>query len=180
MQTTFARPRSLTCICFVVLFGLVACQKRNSGFVMVRADHTVTALSAYPLAAEPSRVGTYPTETKSRAGYFYDNVLEYRVWLNPQRGAARLNGDEDYFVAFAQYEPAEAFSKTTAGAEKPLVLVRQREWIDEPTPGTFHAETGERITEWRVKWLAGSKRGPSSISNFLAHPKSAPAETEQD
>jgi hypothetical protein len=71
-----------------------------------------------------------------------------------------------------------AFSRATIGAEAPIVLVHQREWIAEPTPGTFHAEKGERITEWRVKWLAGDKRGPNSISNFLAHPKSA--QKEQD
>lgn len=59
-----------------------------------------------------------------------------------QRGAARLNGEKDYFVAFAQYERATAFSQATAGSEKPIVLVRQREWIAEPTPGTFHAEKG--------------------------------------
>jgi hypothetical protein len=127
---------------------------------------------------EPNRVGTYSSDTKSGAGYFYDDVLEYRVWLHPERGAARLNGEKDYFVAFAQYEPAEAFCRATAGAEKPIVLVRQREWIDEPTPGTFHAKKGERTTEWRVKWLAGSKRGPNTISDFLAHPKSAPTEKE--
>jgi len=56
--------------------------------------------------------------------------------------------------------------------------VRQREWIAEPTPETFHPEKGERLTEWRVKWLAGNHRGPNTISNFLAHPKSAPREEE--
>jgi len=145
---------------------------------MVRADRTVTPGSAYPVAVEPNRVGTYPPEAKSGAGYFYDDVLEYRVWLNPEHGAARLNGDKDYFVAFAQYETAEAFSRATAGTEEPIVLVRQREWIAEPTPGTFHAEKGERVTEWRVKWLAGNKRGPGTIRNFLAHPKSARKEDE--
>ena len=147
---------------------------------MVRADRTITSGSAYPVAVEPNLVGTYPAETKSGAGYFYDDVLEYRVWLHPENGAARLNGEADYFAAFAQYEPADAFSTITAGAEKPIVLVRQREWIAEPTPGTFHAERGERITEWRVKWLAGNKREPSTINNFLAHPKSAPEEKEND
>jgi len=180
MRTSFARLHLLTVISFAVLLVFVACEKRCKGFIIVRADRTITPGSAYPVAVEPNRVGTYPANTKSGAGYFYDDVLECRVWLNPERGAAHLNGDEDYFVSFAQYEPAEAFSKATAGAEKPLVLVRQREWIAEPTPGTFHAEKGERITEWRVKWLAQSKREPNSISNFLVHPKSAPAETEEE
>lgn len=145
---------------------------------MLRADRMITPPSAYPIAVDPNRVGTYPPDTKSGAGYFYDEVLEYRVWLHPDRGAAPLNGDEDYFVAFAQYERAEGFSKSTNGAEEPIVLVRQLEWIDEPIPGQFHAEKTERITEWRVKWLAGGKRGPETINNFLAHPKPAPKEEQ--
>jgi hypothetical protein len=29
-------------------------------------------------------------------------------------------------------------------------------------------EKAERITEWQVKWLSGTKRGPTSIPDFLA------------
>jgi hypothetical protein len=64
---------------------------------------------------------------KSGADYFYDNELEYRVWLNPANGAEPLNGKSDYFVAFAQYETANEFSKKAPSAEAPLVLVRQLE-----------------------------------------------------
>jgi putative acetyltransferase len=49
----------------------------------VRADHSVSPTSAYPLAIDLTRVGKYPSETKSGAGYFYDDVLEYRVWFYP-------------------------------------------------------------------------------------------------
>ena len=66
---------------------------------------------------------------------------------------------------------AEEFSKSSAGPEEPIVLVCQREWIDEPTPGHFHAKATERITEWRVKWLAGIKRGTDTVRDFVAHPK---------
>jgi putative acetyltransferase len=157
---------------------LAACHQQSSGFVMLRADRTVSPVSAYPVAVDASKVGTYPPDTKSGAGYFYDDVIEYRVWLHPDNGAAPLNGNKESCVAFAQYERAEAFSKSTAGAEEPIVLVRQREWIDEPTRGQFHVDRTERITEWRVKWLAGNKRGADTISKFLAHPKPAPKEEE--
>lgn len=178
MRNFLARTNPLLFVPLAVLLIAVACQKRNSGFVALRADRKVTPGSAYPVAVEPSRVGTYPPEAESGAGYFYDDVLEYRVWLNPERGAVPLNGEKDYFVAFAQYEPAKAFSTATAGAEEPIVLVRQLEWIAEPTAGTFYAEKGQRVAEWQVKWLAGNKRGPNTISDFLAHPKSAPKEEE--
>ncbi len=82
--------------------------------------------------------------------------------------APRLSGGSDYFAAFAQYESALAYSELHAGAEEPLVLVRQRESIDEPTPGTFVWDKNERITEWQVPWLEGTKRGPKSIAEFLA------------
>jgi putative acetyltransferase len=139
----------------------------------VRADHSISKPSAYPHAIDNQQVGKYPPEAKSGAGYFYDDVLEYRVWFHPEHGAEPLNGNDDYFVAFAQYEKAEELSKSTKGAEEPLVLVRQLEWIDEPEPGHYVAEKGNRITEWKVRWLQGSKRAPDSIGEFLKHPKPA-------
>jgi len=161
---------------FVVFFALVyfgGCGANKQHFVCVRVDRSVFKPSAYPLAVDNVQVGKYAPESKSGAGYFYDEVLEYRVWFHPERGAEPLNGKEDYYVAFAQYEKAEELSKSSKGAEEPLVLVRQYEWVDEPEPSHYLAEKGNRITEWQVKWLDGNKRTPDSISEFLKHPKSA-------
>ncbi|HSE32038.1 MAG TPA: hypothetical protein VLA93_10740 [Pyrinomonadaceae bacterium] len=36
------------------------------------------------------------------------------------------------------------------------VLTLQKEWIDERTPGVFVPYREERVTEWRVEWLASS------------------------
>jgi hypothetical protein len=88
-----------------------------------------------------------------------------------------LNGTQDYYVAFAQYEKAVELSKSKKGAEEPLVLVRQNEWINEPKPGHYVPEKGNRITEWQIKWLYGSKRTPVSISEFMKHP--VPAEKSE-
>jgi hypothetical protein len=147
--------------------------KPHSSFVAIRAERGISGSSEYPLAVDPNQVGSFPPDTKSGAGYFYDEVLEYRVWLHPDNGARPLNGDHDYFVAFAQYEPADAFSRTTPGAEPALVLVRQFEWISEPEHGRFIPEKGERITEWQVRWLKGHKRTPASITEFLKSPYEA-------
>lgn len=154
---------------------LVACNRAKppSPFISVRSDRTISGRSAYPLAVDPTRIGTYPANAGSGAGYFYDDVLEYRVWLNPENGAAPVNGTTDYFVAFAEYEVAEAFAKNTTGAEQPIVLVRQREWISEPEHGHFIPEKGERITEWQVPWLSKNKRTAESIKEFMMHPKEA-------
>jgi hypothetical protein len=116
--------------------------------------------SEYPVPADLHRVGDYPRRTESGGGYFYDEVLEYRVWVRPQEGS-------DHFHAFATYEEALAFSHEVQGAEEPLVLIRQLQWIDEPEPGRFLPMKGERLTEWPVKSLAGSLRGPTSIEEFL-------------
>lgn len=157
------------CLMVSAMFLAFGCKGHDAPFILVRADHQLSGPSSYPVAIDLGRVGTYPPETKSGAGYFYDDVLEYRVWLHPDKGAERLNGDDDYFVAFAQYERADAFSKKTAGAEEPLVLVRQLEWIDEPEPGHYIPRKGVRVTEWQVKWLAGDKRKPQSIQEFIKH-----------
>lgn len=115
--------------------------------------------SSHPVAVDASKVGTYPALTKSGAGFFYDEVLEYRVWIQP-------DGD-DYFRAFATYEEAKDFAQHTKGAEDPLVLVLQHEHVDEPKPGVYEHIKGDRITEWQVEWLEKSKRGQNSIPEFL-------------
>ena len=124
-----------------------------------------TPTSRYPLTVDVNKVGTYPALTKSGGGYFYDDVLEYRVWINPPEGG------DDYYKPFAIYEEAEAFSKKTAGAEQPLVLVLQKEWIEEPRPGVFVPHKEARITEWQVAWLEKDKRTPGAIERFLEEQK---------
>jgi hypothetical protein len=167
-------------ILLVVSIFYLAARRNSSPFVMVHADRDISGPSAYPLPVDPNLVGTYSSQTKSGAGYFYDEVLEYRVWLNPDRGADSLNGNKDYFEAFAQYEKAKKFSDSAKGAEQPLALVLQREWIGESEPGKFLPESGERITEWRVKWLAGNHRNADSIQEFMKHPRQAEHETDDN
>jgi hypothetical protein len=132
-----------------------ACRDDRAHFIMAQVDRKIFGSSAYPLALDPRLVGTYPSETKSGAGYFYDDVLEYRGWLHPERGALPLNGSHDYFWAFA---------------------IRQLESINEPEPNHYVHVKEPRITEWQVRWLAGNKRTATSIEDFLRHPH--PAETE--
>ena len=160
---------------FVVALLSFGCKRyeRGTEFIVTRIDRQITGNSKLPVAIDPARVGTYPSLTKSGSGYFYDDLLEYRVWLHPERGAEPLNGDDDYFAAFAQFEPAEEFSKRSSGAEPPLALVRQLEWIDEPKPGQYIPLKGTRITEWQVTWLKDNKRTERSIEEFLKHPKNA-------
>ena len=143
--------RSLSLFIAVGLMVLIwACTDRQS---------QPTPTSAYPVAVDLNKVGKYPALTKSGAGYVYDEVLEYRVWIHP--------GGDDYHHAFATYEEAEKFSARRDRAEEPLVLVLQREYINEPEPGKYVHVKADRITEWRVEWLAGSKRGPDTIPDFL-------------
>jgi hypothetical protein len=114
-------------------------------------DSSVSGSSAYPWATDPEQVGTYSVLRKSGAGYFYDDVLEYRVCFYPE------GGGDDRCAAFAEYEQALAFSKARPRAEEPLVLVRQREWINEPQPSRFIPENGEPITQMAGA-LAGKKQ----------------------
>jgi hypothetical protein len=113
-------------------------------------------------------VGEYDWFCHSGGGYFYDEVLEYRVWCHPEMGAPDEFDGDDYCNAFETYEEALAFSESTTGAEKPLVLVKQLEHINEPEAGVFIHVKEVRVTEWQVKWLEHSKRGADSIIQFLA------------
>lgn len=122
----------------------------------------------YPNSINKNMVGEYPASTKSGGGYFYDQVLEYRVWCRPWQGAPDEFDGEIYYYAFHTYEEALEFSSNTEGSEKPLVLVKQLEWIDEPEIGKFIHKTGERVTEWVVEWLVGSKRQENTIADFIA------------
>ncbi|HSJ04307.1 MAG TPA: hypothetical protein VK956_17705 [Verrucomicrobium sp.] len=120
-------------------------------------DLRVQGDSEYPLAVDISRVGYYPARVHSGGGYIYDDVLEYRVWLHPERGAVPRAGEGDYFLAFAQYELALEFAMSEAGAEAPLVLVRQLKHLNEPEPGVLEMVEGERLTEWQVEWIAEAR-----------------------
>jgi hypothetical protein len=125
-------------------------------------------VSQYPKAINPNMVGEYPALAKSGGGYFYDEVLEYRVWCHPEQGALDEFDGDDYFFVFETYEEALVFSEDRAGAEQPLVLLRQLEHINEPEEGMFVHIKEERITEWQVPWLENAKREHDSISEFLA------------
>jgi hypothetical protein len=98
----------------------------------------------------------------SGGGYVWDEVLEYRVWIHPE------SGDNDYYYAFATYPQALAFSKRTAGAEEPLALIRQRQYISETKPGEFVHVKKARLTEWPVNFLSRPRRTPRTIPGFMS------------
>jgi hypothetical protein len=122
----------------------------------------------YPDVLDPSLVGTYPAAAKSGGGYVWDAVLEYRVWCHPERGAADEANGSDYYYAFASYAEALVFSESTEGADEPLALVLQEEYIDEPVAGQYIHVKERRVTEWPVTFLARPRRTERTIPDFLA------------
>ena len=126
------------------------------------------ALPPYPTAVDPTRVGTYPAEAFAGGGYVWDEVLEYRVWCHPENGAEDLYDGNDYFQAFVTYPEALAYAEATSGAEAPLALIRQLEYIDESEPGEYVHVEAERITEWPAEFLQRPRRDATTIPNFLA------------
>jgi len=78
-----------------------------------------------------------------------------------------MRGD-DYYYPFATYAEALAFSQSTAGAEAPLALIRQREYIAEPNPGEYLHVKQERIAEWPVEFLSRPRRTQNTIPDFLS------------
>jgi len=122
----------------------------------------------YPDVVDPALVGTYSPVAKAGGGFVWDDVLEYRVWCHPERGASDLEDGNDYYYAFATYSEALAFSQSTQGAEEPLALVRQLEYIEELNPGEYRHVKEVRITEWPVEFLHRPRRTPNTISDFLS------------
>lgn len=112
-------------------------------------------------------VGEYDAMAYAGGGYFYDEVLEYRVWCYPLEGAEDVFEGEDYFYAFPDYEEALEFSKLERGRQNPIALIRQFEWINEYEPGKYRHERGERIAEWDADNLKGRFRTPESIDHKL-------------
>jgi putative acetyltransferase len=94
--------------------------------------------------------------------------LEYRVWCHPERGAPDKEHGNDYYYAFASYPDALRFSKKFKGAERPLALILQKEYIAEPAPGQYAHVKRRRITEWPVVFLARPRRTKNTIPDFLS------------
>jgi len=122
----------------------------------------------YPQVLDPSKVGSYPALAKAGGGFVWDAVLEYRVWCHPERGAPDEADGSDYYFAFDTYEDAEAFALANKGAEEPLALVLQREYISEPETGRYEWVREERITEWPVAFLSRPQRDELTIPEFFA------------
>ena len=112
--------------------------------------------SSHP-AQDPALVGSYPASAKAGGGYVWDAVLEYRVWCHPERGAPDV-----------AYEDALTFSQETPGAEEPLALIVQEEYIDEPEPGKYVHVKERRVAEWPVSFLSRPRRTPWTILDFMA------------
>jgi len=126
-------------------------------------------MSKYPDAVDPSKVGEYSAVAGAGGGYVWDEVLEYRVWCHPK------DGSDDYYYAYSSHaEACEAFDRitttdpTVAKVESPLVLVLQREHINELEPGKYVHVTAERHTEWPPEFLSRPKRTAHTIPDFLA------------
>lgn len=121
-----------------------------------------------PSVLDPSRVGEYPATAKAGGGFVWDEVLEYRVWCHPERGAPDEFEGSDYYYAFETFDEALIFSEENPGCDKPLALVLQREYIDEPEPERYIHVKEERVTEWPVEFLSRPRRTASTIPDFMS------------
>ncbi|HEY6967875.1 MAG TPA: GCN5 family acetyltransferase [Candidatus Angelobacter sp.] len=122
----------------------------------------------FPRAIDPARVGKYPASCCAGGGFVWGAVLEYRVWCHPERGAPDTEDGNDYYYAFASYPAALRFSKKFPGAEEPLALILQKEYIDEPTPRKYSHIKKRRITEWPVEFLSHPRRTKNTIPDFFS------------
>jgi hypothetical protein len=121
----------------------------------------------FPRALDDTLVGTYPTLVGAGGGLVWDAVLEYRVSCHPENGAPDLEDGRDYYYAFPTYDEALAFVESAKGAETPIALVLQEEYIDEPEPCLLVHVKKPRMTEWPVHFLEEPRRTASTIPDWL-------------
>ena len=122
----------------------------------------------YPPVADKEKVGTYPASAGAGGGYVWDAVLEYRVWCYPREGAEDLQEGSDYFYAFATFGEVSMFARRTKGAQEPLALVLQQEYIEEPEDGQYVHVREPRVTEWPVEFLSRPRRDERTIPDFMS------------
>ncbi|CAB4569597.1 MAG: GCN5 family acetyltransferase [Actinobacteria bacterium] len=113
-------------------------------------------------------MGAYAALAKAGGGFVWDAVLEYRVWVHPERNGDEPGDGSDFYRAFATHADALAFAKSQVGAEEPLALVLQEEYIDESEPGEYTHVRERRVTEWPVDFLRRPRRTSETIQRFLA------------
>lgn len=145
--------------CFGAALPVAGCQ---------RCDVLLKMSSKYPPVIDPDKVGDYPTVAGAGGGYVWDEVLEYRVWCHPERGAPDKFDGEDYYYPFPTYEAALEFATANLGTEDPLALILQREHINEIESGVYVHVTEERSAEWPVEFLNRPRRTPTTIPDFLS------------
>jgi hypothetical protein len=121
----------------------------------------------YPKVFNKKLVGTYPAASYAGGGFVWDEVLEYRVWCHPERGAPDLYDGNDYLTAFETFAKARKYSRNTVGSEEPIALILQKEYIDEPKSGIYAHRKKKRITEWPVELLRRPRRTNKTIPKFL-------------
>ena len=85
-------------------------QRFSEEFWVSRTEHadfkaSVVSMNAgsYPDVVDPTLVGTYSSLANAGGGYVWDDVLEYRVWCHPERGASDPEVADDYYNSFATY-----------------------------------------------------------------------------
>ena len=98
----------------------------------------------------------------------WDAVLEYRVWCHPEHGASDKDKGSDYYHAFVTYPEALAFSESTDGAEEPLALILQKEYIDKPAPERYVHVKERRVAAWPVEFLNRPRRTENTLLDFFS------------
>ncbi len=122
-------------------------------------------MARYPDVRDAELVGTYPVQVGAGGGYVWDEVLEYRVWCSPELGAPDVADGSDCFYPLASFEEAAKDARRHRGAESPLALVLQKEYVEEAEERRVDACSAR--TAHRV-----ARRLPSSpTTNGPDHPR---------
>jgi putative acetyltransferase len=117
--------------------------------------------SDYPLPDDLAAVGTHAAAAARDSGVFYDDVLEYRLWVR------RPATTEELMFAFPTVEDAHE-ARTALGRDARLcVLVQQREPIERMEDGSYVQRSEPRRVEWPITWLVDGRPGEDAVQEVL-------------
>lgn len=116
-----------------------------------------------PDAIDSQKVGYYGHADSYNDGYFWDELLEYRVRCR----ALPTDEEEELLYCFRDYPSAFEFYKKTPTAQELNALVLQKESITRLNRNEFKHITTPRTAEWPAHFLMRPQGSASFIAKFL-------------
>ncbi len=116
-----------------------------------------------PSAVDHQKVGYYGNAESYNDGYFWDELLEYRVRCR----ALPNDEEEELLYCFKDYQSAFTFYKKTPTTQELNALILQKEHITRLNRNAFKHIDTPRMVEWPAHFLMRPQGSTAFIITFL-------------